>query len=65
MYLDANILYEWAMSQILLVNGFNWVKNLSRFNERFIKNYDENIDIGYFIEVDIDYPKELFNIHKD
>ena len=65
MYLDANILYEWAMSQILLANGFNWVKNLSRFNERFIKNYDENIDIGYFIEVDIDYPKELFNIHKD
>ena len=65
MYLDANILYEWSMSQILLVNGFNWVKNLSRFNERFIKNYDENSDIGYFIEVDIDYPKELFNIHKD
>ena len=65
MYLDANILYEWAMSQILLVNGFNWVKDLPRFNERFIKNYDENSDIGYFLEVDIDYPKELFNIHKD
>ena len=53
------------MSQKLPVNGFKWVKNLSRFNERFIKNYNENSDIGYFLEVDIDYPKELFNLHKD
>ena len=65
MYLDANNLYGWAMSQKLPVNGFKWVKILSRFNERFIKNYNENSDIGYFLEVDIDYPKELFNLHKD
>ena len=32
------------MSQKLLVNGFKWVKNLSEFNEDFIKNYDENSD---------------------
>ena len=65
MYLDANNLYGWAMSQKLPVNGFKWVKILSRFNVRFIKNYNENSDIGYFPEVDIDYPKELFNLHKD
>ena len=67
MYLDANNLYGWAMSQKLPVNGFKWVEKsrLSRFNERFIKNYNENSDIGYFLEVDIDYPKELFNFHKD
>ena len=67
MYLDANNLYGWAMSQKLPVNGFKWVEKsrLSRFNERFIKNYNKNSDIGYFLEVDIDYPKELFNLHKD
>ena len=67
MYLDANNLYGWAMSQKLPVNGFKWVEKsrLSRFNERFIKNYNENSDIGYFLEVDIDYLKELFNLLKD
>ena len=55
------------MSQKLGVNDFKWVKKeeLSKFNENFIKNYDENGNIGYFFEVDIDYPKELFNLHKD
>ena len=65
MYLDANNLYGWAMSQKLPVNGFKWVKNLSKFSEIFIRNYDKNSNKGYFLEVDIDYPKELFNLHKD
>ena len=64
-YLDANNLYGWAMSQKLPVNGFKWVKNLSQFNESFIRNYDENSDIGYFLPVDVDYPEKLFNLHKD
>ena len=47
------------MSEKLPVNGFKWVKQeeLSNFKEDFIKNYDKNIDKGYFLEVDIDYPK--------
>ena len=63
MYLDANNLYGWAMPQKLPIHGFK--SKLSRFNERFIKNQNENSDIGYFLEVDIDYLKELFNLHKD
>ena len=65
MHLDVNNLYGWAIS--LPINGFKWVEKsrLSRFNEMFIKNYDENSDNGYFFEVDIDYPKKLFNVHKD
>ena len=45
MYLDANNLYGWAMSQKLPVNGFKWENDLSRFNEDSIKNYNENSDV--------------------
>ena len=40
-------------------------EKLWKFNEDFIKNYDENGNIGCFLEVHIDYLKELFGIHKD
>ena len=63
-YLDANNLNVGAMSQKLPVNGFKWVNDLSTFNERFIKNHNENSDIGYFLEVDVEYPKKLFSSHK-
>ena len=60
MYLHANNLYGWAMSQKRPINGFKWVEKLklARFNERFIKNYNENSDRGYFLEVDVNYPKK-------
>ena len=38
-YLDANNLYGQIMSQKLPVNSFEWVKNLLKFNEDFIKEY--------------------------
>ena len=65
MYLDANNLYGWAMSQKLPINSSKWVEDLSQFNEDFIKNYDGNSDKGYIIEANIEYPKKLFNHHKD
>ena len=52
-YLDANNLYGWAMSQKLLVDGLKWKKCISKFNEDFIKNYDEENDEGYMLEVDV------------
>ena len=42
-----------------------WVKKLSKFDECFIKVYEENNNKGYFLEVDVQYPKNLFNLHKD
>ena len=58
-YLDANNLHGWAMSHKLPINGFKWVERLSRFNERSTKNYNENINVGLFLQIDIDYPKEF------
>ena len=49
MYLEANNLYGLAMSQKPSVNGFKWVKKVSKFDERSIKNYDKNSNKGYFI----------------
>ena len=49
--IDANDLYEWAMSKKLPVNGFKWENDLSKFNENPINNYNENSDVGYFLEV--------------
>ena len=53
------------MSQKLPANGFKWVKKLSKFDERFIKTYNENINKGYSLGVNVEYPKNLFNLHKD
>ena len=49
------------MSQKLPVNCFKWVEELSKFDERFIKDYDENSNKRYVVE----YPKMLFNLHSD
>ena len=60
-YLDANNLYGWAMSQKLFVRNFKWIEkdDISKFNEAFIKNYDENSDKGYILQVDVKYPEKI------
>ena len=63
-FLHANNLYWLTMSQKLPANSFEWVNNLSKFNEDFIKKYDEDSITGYFLGVDVEYPT-LFNNHKD
>ena len=45
----------------MVLNG----KNMLKFNEDFIKNYDEDSDKDYILEVDIEYPKHLHNLHSD
>ena len=65
MYLDANNLYGWAMCKMLPIGSFRWATNLSKYTEYYIKNYNENSDTGYFLEVDIEYPKTLWGLYKD
>ena len=65
-YLDANNLYSAAMSEKLPISGFKWVNNISRINEKFVKNYDQkNSDKGYILEVDVDYPSKFHKLHSD
>ena len=49
------------MSQKLPVKDFKWAKKLSKFDERFVKDYNENSDKGYFLEADVEYPKNSLN----
>ena len=57
-YLDANNLYGYAMNKKLPLYGYEW-DDVSIFTDDFVKNYDDNSDKGYLLEVDIEYPKEL------
>ena len=62
-YLDANNLHGWAMCEKLPVNGFKRVTKLDKFNEDFIKNYNENSNVRYFLDVDVEYPRNLHKMH--
>ena len=62
-YWDLNNLYGFAVSQKFLVSGSKFAKDLSEFDKRFIKNDNEQSKKGYFIEVDVQYPKELQRLH--
>ena len=55
-YLDANNLNGWAMSQPLPTHGFEWM------NEEEQKNWKNHSCIH---EVDLEYPKELHDLHND
>ncbi len=70
MYYDANNLYGWGMSQSLPYGGLEWVKE--KHHEYILqdicistqKELDDSED-GYYFEVDLKYPKELHDKHKD
>ena len=49
---DVSNLYGWVMSQKLSVNKFEWSKDTSKFNQNFIKKFNEESDEGFFLEVD-------------
>ena len=65
LYVDANNLYGWAMSQKSPVNCFKWVKNFTKIDKYFIKSYDEDSDKRYILKVDVGYPKNLHDLHSD
>ena len=64
-YLDANNLYGKAMTEKLPVRGFRWMDDISRIDEDFVRGYNKNDIKGYILEVDVDYPNKLQNLHND
>ena len=50
---DGNNSYGWTMSQKLPVNNFVWIEVTSQFNKNFSKNYKEESDIRFFLEIDV------------
>ena len=42
-----------------------WIENASEIDEDFIKNYDKNSDKGYILDIDVEYPKNLHDLHSD
>ena len=64
MYLDTNNLYGWAMSQYLPTGNFKWMtdKEISKINLGKYKAVDKK---GLILEVDLEYPQELHDMHND
>ena len=61
-YLDKNNLYGWAMSENLPYSEFKWLKNVDELD---IMSINKKRDVGYISEVDLQYPKELHELHND
>ena len=64
MYLDANNLYGWAMSQSLPTGDFEWLsqEEISNFNVETVQDDGKE---GYILEVDLEYPEHLHDLHND
>ena len=64
MYLDANNLYGWAVSQYLPTGGFKWLKQ-NEIDKLDLGKYEDDSKKGLILEVDLDYPHELHDSHND
>ena len=61
-YLDKNSLYGWSMSGCLPYEKFEWLENIDEFD---VMSVNEKSDIGYFLDVDLEYSKELHELQND
>ena len=61
-YLDMNDLYSWTMSEYLPCEGFKWLENVYGVDVMLI---NEKSLICYLLEVDLEYPNELHELHND
>ena len=64
MYLDANNLYGWAMSQYLPTGNFKWMSN-KEIKQIDLGKYKADGKKGLILDVDLEYPRELHDMHND
>ena len=64
MYLDANNLYGWATPQYLPTGGFKWL-TANQINKLDIHSLNPEEEKGLILEVDLEYPHELHDLHND
>ena len=64
LYLDMNNLYGCAMRQYLPISDFKWVKNINETEQKLMR-IKSNSSTGYILEVDLEYPDELHDVHND
>ena len=64
MYLDANNLYGWAMSQYLPTGGFRWMTQ-KQIDKIDLAKYKKDSKKGLILEVDLEYPEQLHDLHND
>ena len=62
LYLDANNLYGWAMSQALPTGGFRWVEDCDELAKNIVDVPADGPE-GYILEADLEYPPELHDEH--
>ncbi|XP_076660015.1 uncharacterized protein LOC143363288 [Halictus rubicundus] len=65
MYFDVNNLYGWAMSQPLPHSGFRWVDDQTRIDNFSIESIPIDSPVGYILEVNLEYPREIHDAHAD
>ena len=63
-YQDANNWWWCAMWKKLPVSSFKW-DNMNLYTEETIEIYNENSKYGALLDIDIDYAKELHELHLD
>ena len=66
-YLDANNLYGWAMSQSLPTGDFRWIpsEDFEDPEDFILENYTNDTRKGVVLEVDLEYPEQLHDLHND
>ena len=63
-YLDANNLYGWAMSQYLPYSEFKWL-NQKEISDFCLNSISEKSSISYVLELELEYPSKLHELHND